>query len=229
MENKIRENQNIIPASILIAGVIIAGAVVFQIPSQQPVPVEKTAEPTKGSVLSIAWGNLSERLVEAGVIDTDKFPVKDETGLIDITNENAGYILNMLWAFGLSNKNPVLEEGPMMDPRYGGAENFASTGGWTIAVGSAMDHYSQHKFVVLSPEQQMVVEKVAKSIYRPCCKNSAYFPDCNHGMAMLGLLELMASQGASEEEMRQGALTANSYWFPDYYESAPRKSSACSV
>jgi hypothetical protein len=36
-------------------------------------------------------------------------------------------------------------------------------------------------------------------------------------MAMLGLLELMASQGAAEEEMWQAALAANSYWFPDTY------------
>ena len=27
------------------------------------------------------------------------------------------------------------------------------------------------------------------------------FSDCNHGMAMLGLMEFMASQGASEVEM----------------------------
>ena len=36
-------------------------------------------------------------------------------------------------------------------------------------------------------------------------------------MAMLGLLELMASQGASEKEMWKTALVVNSYWFPDTY------------
>ena len=36
-------------------------------------------------------------------------------------------------------------------------------------------------------------------------------------MAMLGLLELLASQGASEEEMYRVALAVNSYWFPDTY------------
>jgi hypothetical protein len=36
-------------------------------------------------------------------------------------------------------------------------------------------------------------------------------------MAMLGLLELMASQGVSEEEMYNIALKVNSYWFPDTY------------
>lgn len=36
-------------------------------------------------------------------------------------------------------------------------------------------------------------------------------------MAMLGLLELMASQGVGEEEMYKIALKINSYWFPDTY------------
>ena len=34
---------------------------------------------------------------------------------------------------------------------------------------------------------------------------------------MLGLLELMASQGFSEEEMYRSALAVNAYWFPDTY------------
>ncbi|MFQ5901957.1 MAG: hypothetical protein ACE5IH_10420, partial [Thermodesulfobacteriota bacterium] len=43
------------------------------------------------------------------------------------------------------------------------------------------------------------------------------FPDCNHGMAMLGFLELMASQDIGEEDMYRIALQVNSYWFPDTY------------
>ena len=82
-----------------------------------------------------------------------------------------------------------------------------------------MTHYSRHNFVVLTPEQQALAERVSKNIYRPCCDNSTYFPDCNHGMAMLGLLELLASQGASEEKIYEVALLVNSYWFPDTYET----------
>ena len=118
-----------------------------------------------------------------------------------MTQENSGTILNLLWAFGLANKNEILEKGPMMDKRYGGAENFASTGGWTLSKGDSMNHYSMHSFITLTPQQQSLVEKVSQNIYRPCCGNSTYFPDCNHGMAMLGLLELLASQGISENEM----------------------------
>jgi len=36
---------------------------------------------------------------------------------------------------------------------------------------------------------------------------------------MLGLLELMASQDVSEEEMYKAALAVNSYWFPDTYQT----------
>ncbi len=140
----------------------------------------------------------------------------EDNGNLKITRENSGIIVNLLWALGLGNKNAILERGPMADPRYITA-NFASTGGWTIAKGSAMEHYSKHEFVTLTPEQQALVERVSQNIYRPCCDNATYFPDCNHGMAMLGLLELMASQGVSEEEMYRAALKVNSFWFPDVY------------
>lgn len=186
--------------------------------------------------LAIYWGDLGSKMIDVGVIDKDKIKSlyegryslseKDKeimygnyNGDIMITSENSEMMLNMLWAFGLANKNPILENGPMVDPRYGGVENFASTGGWTLAKGNAMDHYSMHPFVTLTPEQQILVEKVAKNVYRPCCKNSTYFPDCNHGMAMLGLLELKASQGANEAEMYNTAQEANNLWFPKVEKS----------
>lgn len=184
--------------------------------------------------LPVKWSDIRVQMTEAGVIDKVKFEnlysqrgglseadkkllESSNNGNIVITPENSGVILNMLWAFGLANKNPILENGPMMDPKYGGAGNFASTGGWTLAKGKAMDHYSMHKFIILTPEQQALVERVAKNIYRPCCGNSTYFPDCNHGMAMLGLLELMASQEVTEEDMYKVALQVNTLWFPGQY------------
>lgn len=190
--------------------------------------------PKEGVVLPVRWGGLGKKLIEAGVIDPQKFEalyaqrgglneeVKnllygENNGNLVINDQNNGLILNLLWAFGLANKNSILENEPMTDPRYGGAGVFASTGGWTLAVDNAMNHYSKHSFVVLNSEQQKLVEKVSQNIYRPCCNNSTYFPDCNHGMAMLGLLELLASQGASEEELYKVALQVNAYWFPDTY------------
>ena len=139
-------------------------------------------------VFALKWGDLGAKMVEAGVIDREKFPDFYNQKNLEINSENSKVVLNTLWAFGLANKNPILENGPMMDPRYGGAGNFASTGGWTLAKGNAMDHYSMHRFIELTPKEQAFVEKTSKNIFRPCCSNPAYFPDCNHGMAMLGLM-----------------------------------------
>lgn len=191
--------------------------------------------PKEGVELPIRWGALGKQMVDAGVIDGQKFSdlYKDRGGLppevqvmlqgqdggtIRMTPDNAGIILNLLWAFGLSNKNEILEKGPMQDPKYGGAANFASTGGWTLARGSAMSYYSKYKFVELTEGEQTLVTRVSQNVYRSCCGNSTYFPDCNHGMAMLGLLELMAANGISEDEMYRIALRVNSYWFPDVYQ-----------
>lgn len=190
--------------------------------------------PENGVILPVRWGNLGARMTSAGVIDKTKLEemydgrggLRNEEkkllegfddGNLKITRENSGFVLNLLWALGLGNKNSILENGPMSNKVYGSPGNFASTGGWTLALGGAMTHYSAHKFIVLTSEQQSLVEKISKNIYRPCCGNSTYFPDCNHGMAMLGLLELMASQGVSEDEMYKTALIVNSYWFPDTY------------
>ncbi len=196
----------------------------------------KAVTPQEGVILPIRWGSLGKQLAQSGVIDEAQFKAlyaqrgglptdaqalldSSDNGNLTVTSQNAGVVLNLLWAFGLGNKNPILENGPMQDPQYGGVGKFASTGGWTIAVGNAMNHYSQHQFATLTPDQQALVEKTSKNIYRFCCGNSTYFPDCNHGMAMLGLLELLASQGASEDQMYKAALAVNSYWFPDQYRT----------
>lgn len=192
--------------------------------------------PAEGITLPINWGSLGKKMLDTGVIDQTKFEqlyaqrggLDDEakkllTGSgntqITMTNANSNLLLNLLWAFGLVNKSPVLEKGPMMDKKYGGAGNFASTGGWTLAKGNSMDYYSKYQLVSLTPAQQSLVENVSKNIYRPCCGNSTYFPDCNHGMAMLGLLELMAANNVSEDQMYKVALQVNAYWFPDTYET----------
>lgn len=190
--------------------------------------------PSNGVVLPLSWGDLGSQLIESGVIDEENFLAiynerggltneqyellySDSKGALVMNQQNSGFLLNLLWAFGLGNKNSILEEGEMQNPEYGGAGGFASTGGWTLADGDAMNHYSMHEFVTLTPGQQEMVERVSKGIYRPCCGNSTHFPDCNHGMAMLGLLQLMASQGVSEADMYDAALAVNSYWFPDTY------------
>ena len=196
--------------------------------------LEEEVLPSQGVILPVVWGDLGIQLVNNGTIDAEKFKAIYESkgqfsdeykklllgqnnSKIKITKDNASYILNLFWALGLANKNSILEEGEMMNPIYGGAGNFASTGGWTLAKGNSMDHYSRHSLIKLTSEQQALVDKVSRGIYRPCCGNSTHFPDCNHGMAMLGLLELMASQGINEQDMWKTALIVNSFWFPDTY------------
>lgn len=237
-------DKNILPASIVIAGIIIAGAFVYDIPSNSKVLKKISQE--EGVILPAIWGDLGIKLVESGTIDGDKFSklysdrgqftdeykkllFGDDNGRLKVTKENSGYLLNLLWAFGLANKSPILENGEMVDPRYGGPQNFASTGGWTMAKGHVMGHYSKHVLVNLTIEQEEMVDKISRLIYRPCCSNSTHFPDCNHGMAMLGLLELMASQGVGEEEMYQNAIALNSYWFPGYYDDEKPTGGGCSV
>jgi len=196
--------------------------------------LEQIVLPKAGVILPIEWKDFGKKMVEEGIIDGDLLEsiyknrgglnedelsllYGDYNGNIIINLENSNFILNLLWAFGLSNKNPILEEGEMTNPKYRGANRFASTGGWTIAKGNSMDYYSKYDFIVLTKDQQALVERVSKNIYRPCCDNSTYFPDCNHGMAMLGLLELLAKENLSESEIYDIALQVNAYWFPDTY------------
>ena len=202
-------NNATIPLSIVIAGVIIAGGIYIDGDGKtmRSFVVNKAeAKMLDGGYLLPHQTEMEmlRKMIELGVIDPEKMPEVTE--------------LNLLWAWGLSNKNEILEQGPMMNLRYGGAENFASTGGWSVGQGSVMSHYSMHGMVMLSAEEQNLVEKVTKNTFRPCCKNPAYFPDCNHGMAMLGYLEILASQGVDEAGLTRAALKANDDWFPGSYQ-----------
>lgn len=225
------DNTPINPRSIFFLFVGVALAVL--IIRSEPLPPRVVMH--ESVMLPIQWGSTGKRLVESGVIDYEKFRdlYKARGGLttdaelmltgsvqgqIRMTEDNAHQLLNIFWGVGFGNKNPILENGPIANSKNTEVGNFASTGGWTLTRGHNMDHFSAHEFIVLSPEQQSIVERTAKNIYRPCCGNSTYFPDCNHGMAMLGLLELMAANGVSEEKMYEVALAVNSLWFPDSYE-----------
>lgn len=202
--------------------------------------LEAIVLPVQGIALPIRWGSVGSELVGAGAIDLEKFGAiysergdfpeelrvlltSSNAGTLVMTQENSSYLLNLFWAFGLANENPLLMQGRMTDGKGLTGEGitlaarFASTGGWTLAKGDAMEHYSRHALVRLTPEQQVLVERVAENIYRPCCNNPTSFPDCNHGMAMLGLLELMAANGTGEAELYRVALRVNAYWFPDTY------------
>jgi len=204
-----------------------------QILTQEEVIIsEKDILPEKGIDLLVEWGDLGLQMTESGLIDGDAMEAlyAQRGGLDDeelsilygeenknlvVNEENGGFYLNLFWALGLGNKSSILDDGQMQN--YDDPGRFASTGGWSLSVEDSMDYYSQENLVALTAEQESLVEDVSKNIYRPCCNNSTYFPDCNHGMAMLGYLELLASKDASEDEMYEQALKLNSYWFPSNY------------
>lgn len=188
--------------------------------------------PGNGYALPVSYGDLGPRLMEGGVIDYDAFaaiyqnagnPLSDaqirilkdgSDEPIVITAENSHFLLNYFWAVGLANKNPILTQGPMVQNSGGQVERFASTGGWGLATKPVTELYASIELIPLTAGQQQLVEEVAAEVYRPCCNNPTLFPDCNHGMAMLGLLELMASQGATADQMFEAAKYINAFWFP---------------
>jgi len=188
--------------------------------------------PAAGYTTSITWGDTGKKLIEVGAIDEEQYrqlfnsPTNgmDEldilkggsTKLIGINENNSQFIVDTLWAFGLTQKSKVLDEGPM---KNSGTDlgNFASTGGWTLGKESATKLYSSQELVQLNDFQQDLVKKIAESIYRPCCDNPTSFPDCNHGMAALGLIELEVAAGLSEEQIYRDVLAFNSFWFPQTY------------
>jgi len=191
--------------------------------------------PASGITIPVVWGDMGQRLVDAGAINMDK--MVDHYGIlseeqaailqgdnvqeITFTTSNIQFWTNALWALGLTQQSKVLGEGLMAQraEEYP-IEGYASTGGWTLGSKDAVDLFNSTRLVELTPEQDDMVHDVAAHIFRPCCGNHTAFPDCNHGMAVLGLLELMASQGATEDEMYQAALAFNSYAFTSNYVNA---------
>ena len=212
-ESKKFSDKYMLPLAIVVAGVMIAGAMIYNTGSRS-LQVTKNSNAQNAQATLTDGGNILPLEAEKKMLAT-----LIANGSIDSSKLSEVTELNLLWAYGLANKNQVLESGPIMDARYGGPTNMASVGGWTVTTGSVMDHYNKHALAILTPDQQALVEKIAKGIYRPCCNNSTYFPDCNHGMAMLGLLEFLASQGSSEDQIWNVALVANTTWFPNQYQT----------
>lgn len=184
--------------------------------------------------LPVTYGQVGPHLIRAGAIDYDAFLAIYEQGAAPLSKEqkeilsggseeavvinlnNARFLLNFFWAAGLADNNAILRTGQMVsNDNEGGVEGYASTGGWSLTTKPLHMVYSGSAIVNLAKRQQARLEEAAAAIYRPCCNNSTAFPDCNHGMAMLGLLELMAAQDASVDEMLEAAKIVNRFWFPE--------------
>lgn len=191
--------------------------------------------PPSGYEVNFSYGDIGPKLLESGAIDFDKMkslyersgqPLTDNqikiltegsNEKIKISSDNSYFLLNFLWALGLANNNIILDEGPMVKYGKDGIGNFASTGGWTLGKTKATELYSKFKIISLNNKEQEVLEDFAYNSYRPCCSNPTAFPDCNHGMAALGLGEIMAANGASVDEIFEAFKYFNSFWFPQTY------------
>jgi len=138
---------------------------------------------------------------------------------IHLTADNAGSYLNLLWPLGLANYMVANEVSPIVGHYL---DRYASTAGWTLGrERNGAAYFNTLPVVPLTPEQEATVTRIAQSIFRPCCNNSAFFQDCNHGSAMLGLLQLGAAQGLMEDQLYREALAFNAMWFlPSYLQTA---------
>jgi hypothetical protein len=192
-----------------------------------------TINPSTGYTIPAIFGDVGPQMLAAGAIDYNQFSrVYEQAGQpltdaqqsiltrgsdesVHINQENAYYLLNFFWALGLVNDNPLLTEGPLVEYSEGRIERFAATGGWTIGQKPPAELIASAAILHLNHEQQERLEEVAYNAFRPCCNNHTAFPDCNHGMALLGLLQLMAAQDATVEEMFDAAKYVNAFWFPE--------------
>jgi hypothetical protein len=203
-------------------------------PTQGPAlpPAQYIAHLPDSYTLPVRYGDLGPQLLAAGAIDLPAFlaiytdggkPLSaDQEAILTagsstsivIDHDNAHFLLNFFWAVGLANRNDILLTGPIQDKGPDTVGEYAATGGWTLAARPVMDVFASLPLIELTDEQQRRLQTVAEGVYRPCCGNNTAFPDCNHGMAMLGILELLAANDASEDDMFEAAKYINAFWFP---------------
>lgn len=188
--------------------------------------------PWAGYSSSIALKDSIVRLIAAGVIDLEKYlsfkggeanfskawlamlhePTEDP---IHLSSDNAAEFVDILWPVGLANRLAANAEGSIGGPDV---DTLASTGGWGLGhAESGGQYFNAEDIVDLTDEQAELAVRVAKSTFRPCCDNSTFFQDCNHGSALFGVLQLGAAQGLDEAELYREALAFNSFWFPGTY------------
>jgi len=188
--------------------------------------------PPEGYQTRVSFGESIVRLVAAGAISPDKFRrlYAGRGGLPDWVEElfaapslepiklgfdTAPYLLNLLWPLGLSTKTGFNAMSPLNGESL---PNFASTGGWRLGeADNGAAYFNRVPAIGLDGDQEKVVLGVARNVFRPCCDNSTFFQDCNHGSALLGLLELAASQGAKPDQLLELALITNAFWYPAQY------------
>ncbi len=223
------DRRLVLGASLTLAAAVAVAGRALLTPANSSAPADPSAA---DHTSRIVLGDSLMRLVRAQVLVPEKLraiyarrggiPGELEVALtsptlepIVLTRGNAALYVNLLWPIGLSNRMRANDNSPINGRmRFG----FASVGGWTLgtAPNGGFD-YNHHEIVALSPQQDARAAQVARATYRPCCDNSTFFQDCNHGSALLGLLALGAAQGLNEDDLYREALAFNAHWFPDQY------------
>ncbi len=196
------------------------------------IAVFEEINPKNGFQSKIQLGDIVPKLVSYGVIDMTKMQnlyqgrggiPKEEMELLTkasnkplvISASNANWIVNLLWAIGLSNKMEINKESPIFGPDL---NNFASTGGWNLGKeDSGGAYFNKYSLIPLNSSQQKRVKMIAENTYRPCCNNSTFFQDCNHGSAGMAIIELGVSEGLSDDDIYKTLLAFNAFWFPQNY------------
>ena len=197
--------------------------------------LEETAAivlPAAGYQSKVVLGDSIIKLVREGVIEPEKFEAvyaqrggipeelkdvlsKPSSRPILLNAKNVAVYVNLLWPLGLANRMAANKDSPLNGPS---GPRYASTGGWNLGRESnGGAYFNRFSIVPLTAHQEALVVKVARHSFRPCCDNSTFFQDCNHGSALLGLLALGAAQGLTEKELYREALAFNAFWFPNNY------------
>ncbi|TAL47008.1 hypothetical protein EPN87_03935 [archaeon] len=187
--------------------------------------ITSQVNPEQGFTIDATWGDSISKMVKSGVLDvnklddvlTNRYNQPLTTGQralltadysnekLTINSKNAVFMMYVLWALGKANNNTILHDSPF-------ASSFVN---YDIDVGNP--GYGDVNLIGLTPEQQEIATYVAMNSYRPCCGNPTGTPDCSHGFSALGLVELMASEGYSKQQIFDAFVKFNSFWFPSNY------------
>ncbi len=160
------------------------------------------------------------------------------SGYIQFNSTNTEFIQLVLWGLGINDNNTIITKGAIINasvpyansinnnatlrqrlnqnvtPYWAASRYFASTGGYG-PIGKLQ--LGMLDIISLSSSEQVIADYTAENSYRPCCDNPTAFPDCNHGAAALGLIELLASQGANQGQIFSAVRYFNQYQFPQQY------------
>jgi hypothetical protein len=204
--------------------------------TQRRQAVAEQVRPKGGYQTKLVLGDIVPRMVAHGIIDMAKIEAlyKERGGIppelrqvltlatdtpLLVTRENAGWLVNILWPLGLSNRMAINKRSPIAGKDLA---SFASTGGWELGKKkNGASYFNRDRLIPLTREQERRVWRIAAGTYRPCCDNSTFFQDCNHGSAALAIMQLGVAQGLSDDEIYRTLLVFNSYWFgPSYLETA---------